>query len=226
MTDFTGEALVCRRGGRYVFSDLRFRAEGGRALLLTGPNGSGKSSLLRIMAGLLRPVDGRLAWDGQPLDENPDAHRARLAYLGHRNAIKPQLTAEENLHYWTAFAGPADPAAGQAERLLDALSTFDLADLADLPAGRLSSGQQRRLALSRLLTGGRKLWLLDEPTVGLDRASVARLHEVLHAHLANGGLLICAVHDGLNLPNADVLALEEFAPSAGEALAESWAVGW
>ena len=226
MTVFAGADLVCRRGGRRVFDGLRFQAEGGRALLLIGPNGSGKSSLLRIMASLLRPSDGMLTWDGQSVEKDPDGHRAKLAYLGHRNAIKPQLTARENLHYWTAFAGTADPGAQPAAQLDEALAQFDLTDLADLPAGRLSAGQQRRLALSRLLTGGRKLWLLDEPTVGLDRSSNARLHEVLKAHLANGGLLVCAVHEGLDLPGADRLSLESFAPRSEEAWADNWAAGW
>ncbi|HEY9548683.1 MAG TPA: ATP-binding cassette domain-containing protein, partial [Kiloniellaceae bacterium] len=105
MANFEGRTLQCRRGGRDVFAGLSFILPAGGALLLTGPNGSGKSSLLRLMAGLLRPADGALLWDGRPISGAPEAHAARLHYLGHLDAVKPVLSGAENLRFWADLRG-------------------------------------------------------------------------------------------------------------------------
>lgn len=182
------------RGERLVLRDLSFAVPDGGALLLLGANGSGKSTLLRVLAGLKRPDAGQVAWRGQDLREQP----VPAAYLGHLDAVKPGLTARENLAL-AARIGRGDAA--------QALAALDLAALADLPARLLSAGQKRRLALARLLVSQAGLWLLDEPTLGLDADSVARLGGLMAAHRAAGGVVVAATHLPLPLDDAADLRL-------------------
>jgi heme exporter protein A len=190
--------LAAFRGERLVFRDLDFAVAAGGALLLTGPNGSGKSTLLRLLAGLLRPAAGQLTWDGEDALSDLLAHAARVAYVGHQAAVKPGLTGAENLDFTARLSG-ADVG--------EALAAVGLADLADLPARMLSAGQKRRLALARLALSRAPIWLLDEPTLGLDAASVERLGDMLGAHRAQGGLVVAATHLTLPVPDAVGLRL-------------------
>lgn len=215
MTLFEGRDLVCQRGERLVFAGLGFALGTGGALVLRGPNGSGKSSLLRLMAGLLRPAEGRLSWGEQPVSGDPEAHRARLRYLGHLDGVKPALTAAENLAVWAALRG-----AGR-DGVPAALDRVGLARLAEAPARLLSAGQRRRLALARLFLGPADLWLLDEPTVGLDEDGVARLQDGLADHRRSGGRAAIATHAALDLPGADGLDLSAFPPPDDAGL-EAW----
>lgn len=189
--------LAVFRGERLVFAGLGFRLARGGALLLRGPNGSGKSTLLRALAGLTPLAAGRLLWQGEDALADLPTHAARLAWLGHQDAVKPGLSVAENLRFW----GEPTPA----------LEAVGLAALADLPARLLSAGQKRRLAIARLAASPRPLWLLDEPTLGLDAASVERLGSLLAAHRARGGLVIAATHLPLPLPDAALLSLSDFA---------------
>jgi heme exporter protein A len=190
--------LTCRRGGRALFSGLGFDLAGGAALVVTGRNGSGKSSLLRLIAGLLRPDGGRISLEGgdRELSIAEQAH-----YLGHHDALKPSLTVGENLRFWSAYLGPAE---NPPER---ALGLLGLQDLTGLPAAYLSAGQKRRLSLARLLTVYRPLWLLDEPTTALDAEGQACLADLMQAHLARGGLILAAAHGPIGLTNARELKL-------------------
>ncbi len=182
------------RGERLVLHDLSFHVADGGALLLLGANGSGKSTLLRVLAGLKRPDAGRVTWRGQDAREQP----ATVAYLGHLDAIKPGLTALENLTL-AARVGQGSAAA--------ALEAVELSPLADLPARLLSAGQKRRLALARLVVSRAGLWLLDEPTLGLDVASVGRLGVLLASHRAAGGVVVTATHLPLPLDDPAELRL-------------------
>lgn len=183
-----GDTLTCDRGGRIVFKNVSFALNSGEMLQLTGPNGSGKSSLLRMIAGLNEPVAGTLKLTGgnAELGIGQQAH-----YIAHQEAVKSALSVAENIGFWTRFLG-GDGAA-------EALETFGLTRLANYPAGLLSAGQKRRLALSRLVAVRRAIWLLDEPTVGLDTASQASLAQVMAKHLSEGGLIIAATHVPLGL---------------------------
>ena len=192
--------MACIRGERPVFSGVSFRLERGGALALVGPNGSGKSSLLRILAGFLKPAGGTLEWDGAPIDEDWAAHRGRLHYVGHLDAVKPTLTAAENLDGWAHFRGAARAAP-------DALAALGIADLADVPGRYLSAGQKRRLALARVLATPAPLWLLDEPTVTLDADAAARVDAMIAAHRAGGGMAIVATHGEIALDGARRLDL-------------------
>ena len=220
---FPGEAaelaasdLACRRGERLVFAGLSCRLAAGGALVVTGPNGAGKSSLLRLLASLLRPAAGTLSWGGAAVWEDVAEYRARLHYLGHLDAIKPALSPRETLRFWAALRGGVPSTA----RTDAALAAFGLAAIADWPCRWLSAGQRRRLALCRLLAAPAPLWLIDEPTTGLDRDGVERLERVVAAHRAAGGRVVAATHQPLDLPDAADLALDDFRPPAGAAPAD------
>jgi heme exporter protein A len=193
--------LACLRGERLVFKGVAFALGAGEALRLTGPNGSGKSSLLRLLAGLGRPAAGTIAWNGADVFADADAHRARLLFLGHQDAVKPWLTVRENLAFWAALHD------APAERIAPALARVALTAQADLPARFLSQGQRRRLALARFAAIPARLWLLDEPTTGLDDANVATLEALVSEHCAAGGLAVVSTHLALKLPGANALAL-------------------
>lgn len=193
-----GDKLSSVRGGRTLFADLSFVVAAGEALVVTGPNGSGKTSLLRTIAGLLPPFDGRVRLDGGAADQ---LLREQCHYIGHLNALKGTLTVVENAGFWAHFLG------GAADRVERALDTLGLAALRDIPAGYLSAGQQRRLGLARLLVAERPVWLLDEPTASLDSAGQDTLILAVNAHLAGGGIAVAATHAPLAFVNAHTLAL-------------------
>lgn len=191
-------ALAAIRGERLIFRDLSFTLAAGGAILLVGPNGAGKSSLIRLLAGLTPPAAGTLLWHGEDALDDPPLHATRLCFVGHNDAIKPGLTVAANL----GLAAKRPRAA-----LIAALEAVDLGRFADLPARLLSSGQRRRLALARLALSTAPLWLLDEPTTGLDTASVRRLETGFARHRAQGGIIIAATHLPLDLPGATALDL-------------------
>jgi heme exporter protein A len=195
-TVIEAQALAAFRGERLVFRDLSFRVQRGGALVLAGPNGSGKSTLLRLLAGLVRPAAGILLWDGADALADLPEHARRLAYVGHLDAVKPGLTVAENLSF-----------AARGSAIGPALAALGLEALAGLPARMLSAGQKRRLALSRLALSAAPLWLLDEPTLGLDTAAVERFGSLLARHRAEGGLVVAATHLPLPLANAGELRL-------------------
>jgi len=190
--------LAAFRGERLVFSEVDFAVRAGGMLLLTGPNGSGKSTLLRLLAGLLRPAAGMLTWDGANVFADLSAHVGRVAYVGHQDAVKPGLTAVENLRFAARLNGGV---------VQDALDAVGLEELGDLPARMLSAGQRRRLALARFVLSRAPLWLLDEPTLGLDAASVDRFGVMLDAHRAGGGMAVAATHLPLPVGEAAELVL-------------------
>ena len=184
--ELRAQNLTCERGGRIVFRNVSLALKPGQLMQLTGPNGSGKSSLLRLIAGLNEAQTGELGFEGgsKDLTIGQQAH-----YIAHQEPVKSALTVYENLAFWRDFLG-----GGEVEEALDAL---DLARLSSYPAGLLSAGQKRRLALARLVLVPRVLWLLDEPTVGLDTASLARLAAVMARQLDKGGMIIAATHVAL-----------------------------
>jgi heme exporter protein A len=183
--------LAVARGGVTVLQGLTFALMPGQALILRGPNGSGKTTLLRTLAGLQPPADGSYHLP-------PDS----VAYAAHADGLKSTLTVAENLSFWSQiYGGPATQ---------HALTALNLTQLTRRRAGELSAGQKRRLGLARLLVTGRPVWLLDEPTVSLDVASVALFADVVRAHLGKGGLAVIATHVDLGLPEATVLDLDPF----------------
>jgi heme exporter protein A len=186
----SGRGVTCVRGGREVFADLDFEVASGEVLAVTGQNGSGKTSLLRLVAGLLMPTEGTIALEGgeAELTLAEQAH-----YLGHRDALKPALSVEENLSFWRNFLG------GEAAEAAACLKAVRIDHAAHLPAAYLSAGQRRRLSLARLLAVRRPVWLLDEPTAALDEAGQQLFSGLMREHLALGGLIVAATHGPLGI---------------------------
>jgi heme exporter protein A len=194
VSDLAGE-----RGGEPVFEQVSFELSAGESLIITGENGSGKSTLLRVLAGLLPQAGGQIAFSGGG-DEWPDLMSA-AHYLGEKNAMKPALTVRENLTFRQKFLG------NEFHSVDEALDVIDLPSVADLPFGYLSTGQRRRVAIAGLLVSFQPVWLLDEPTAGLDRGSERRFSELLAAHLDDDGIIIAATHTPLGLDKAKQLVM-------------------
>ncbi|WP_420960348.1 heme ABC exporter ATP-binding protein CcmA [Brucella sp. IR073] len=190
--------LSAERSGETIFADLDFVIEAGSALVVTGPNGAGKSTLLRIIAGLLAPAAGKVRLEGA--DGFPDLQTA-CHYLGHKNAMKDALSVRENLAFWQAFHG-------EARLDIDAaLETVGLDGTDHLPFGYLSTGQRRRISIAKLLVSYRPVWLLDEPTAGLDKISEGRFAGLMRGHLEQGGIIVAATHLPLGLEGARELRM-------------------
>jgi heme exporter protein A len=195
------ENLGGERSGETVFSGIGFVLEKGQALIVSGPNGSGKSTLLRIIAGLLPAAEGRVRIDGG--GEVFPSVASACHYLGHQNAMKAALSVTENLRFWRDFSGEG------VLGIEEALETVGLGGIGHLPFGYLSTGQRRRAAIAKLLVSHRPLWLLDEPTAGLDKASEERFGGLMAKHLEGGGMIVAATHLPLGLDGAKELRMGE-----------------
>ncbi|AFL54264.1 heme exporter protein A [Sinorhizobium fredii] len=201
------EGLSARRGEDLIFHDISFSLATGEALVVTGPNGSGKSTLLRVLAGLLQVESGRLSLkDGPSGYEHP---RELSHYLGHRNAMKQELTVEENLSFWQHFLGNSP--GGSGLDLAAAAAAVGLAGITHLPFGYLSAGQQRRMAMAKLLVAHRPIWILDEPTAALDAGADRLFAGLVTRHLERGGIVIVATHQSLGIGQSKTLQMTGFA---------------
>ncbi len=197
-------SLQCIRGDRSLFKDIALSLEPGELLHLHGHNGSGKTTLLRTLSGLVLPADGKIEWDGKSIKELDEEYTQHVLYIGHKNAIKDDLTGLENL----MFASVLDGHPIEERQAWQALEDIGLRGFEDLPTKVLSQGQKRRVALSRLLVSQTKLWILDEPFVALDKAAVAMLQDVIREHIAKGGMAIITTHQDVELTTGKVKQLE------------------
>lgn len=217
MTDsmqLTAIDLGAIRGGERVFSNIGFKVSAREALIITGPNGSGKSTLLRIIAGLLSPASGQVILGGKPKISSPEFDekplREHCHYLGHENAMKPALSIAENLVFWQEMDDQPHLDVGEA------LETVGLKALAHVPFGHLSTGQKRRISIARLLVNQRPVWLLDEPTAGLDRRSEEQFCQLMKAHLEEDGIILAATHLPLGLNHTKSLKMGEEVATGGD----------
>ncbi len=184
----SASGLAVMRGERLLFRDVEFALGAGDCLVVEGKNGAGKTSLLRVVAGLLPATDGDVCWDGVSIRRAGQSYRASLAWYGHRPGLKRDLTPLENLHAESALRPPG------TRQLGDTLERLGIAALTTLPVGVLSAGQQRRVALARLVLSSAPLWLMDEPFTNLDRGGQALVNELVAEHIGGGGLCMLASH--------------------------------
>ena len=191
------QGVTGERGGEIIFSGINFALGEGEGLVITGANGSGKSTFLRIVAGLLAPAEGEITLDGATEDFPTVA--AATHYLGHQNAMKPVLSVVENLTFWQQFSGMPHL------DIPEALEMVGLESIGHLPFGYLSTGQRRRISIAKLLVSYRPIWLLDEPTAGLDKASERQFADLMSAHMDDGGIIVAATHIPLGLANVGSL---------------------
>lgn len=202
--EFSVRNLAVNRGGRPIFKELEFNLSAGQLLKLVGPNGSGKSTLLKTITGLIYFREGSIFVDGRPL-ANEDHISECIAYLGHKNALKREFTVIENIEFWAKLWGRPD-------KVDQSLEDMGITYLRDTPVRYLSSGQMRRAAIARTLCHRATIWLFDEPTVGLDDQGLALLSKTMQSHLEAGGMIICATHVPIDIPEhqAQILNMADF----------------
>ncbi|HEX4598884.1 MAG TPA: cytochrome c biogenesis heme-transporting ATPase CcmA [Burkholderiaceae bacterium] len=189
--------LQCERGHRRLFDRLSFALAAGQCTHIVGDNGAGKTSLLRILCGLLRQTHGEVRWHGRRIDRVRDEYGADLAYVGHLNGVKDDLTAAENLRTWAAMSGRRVG----SDRVAQALRLLAIGEFGQWPAGHLSQGQKRRIGLARLaLADPARIWILDEPFNALDRHGVETLNGLIEQHVHGGGAVILTTHQAWQAP--------------------------
>jgi len=195
-------SLSCIRDDRTLFENLTFRLVPGQILLLEGRNGSGKTSLLRLLCGMRQPDAGQIHWNGEDIFQlGPDYH-SDIAYVGHKDGVKQDLTAYENLKMARGLGAP-----NPTFSIDEALDRVELWGFDDSPARTLSAGQQRRLALARLLVTRAKLWILDEPFTSLDTLGISIVESLFAHHVAAGGMLAVTSHHKVSLDDADIVRI-------------------
>jgi heme exporter protein A len=194
-----GTDLSCIRDDRVLFEGLAFELALGQVLLLEGKNGSGKTSLLRILCGFREPDAGQVFWCGDAI--NDSQYYADMAYVGHLDGVKKELTVLENLKVSLALGR-----AGQYS-IEQALTKVHLTDYDDVLVQALSAGQKRRLSLARLLITQNILWILDEPFTSLDKQGIALIETLMSEHCANGGMIVLTSHHDIDLHSVDVLRI-------------------
>jgi len=196
--------LQCDRGDRKLFSGLGFKLEPGELLHLHGSNGSGKTTLLRTLCGLILPTDGDIRWMDESIYQQRDEFYRHLLYIGHKNAIKDELSAVENLQISMKLKGFYL----NEDHAWDTLQTMGLHGHEDLPTKYLSQGQKRRVVLAQLAISQAKLWILDEPFVALDKMAVGHLQSIIEKHVDNGGMVVITTHQEVTLTQGAVRELQ------------------
>ena len=191
------EALSCQRGDKIVFSDISVKLVSGEILTISGKNGSGKSSLLRTIAGFIKPIKGNIIFNRENIYEDIESFREEIIYISHKDPVKKFLSIKENLNLWSGFYSNDIPKIN----IDNAIDKFQLKKLENLPANVLSAGQIRRLNLSRLAITNRRIWLLDEPMNSLDKEAASLLSSFAKEHIEKNGLIIVASHGDFDLPS-------------------------
>ena len=194
--------LSCIRDDRVLFEHLSLSLCGGQMLIVEGRNGSGKTSLLRILTGLKMADEGEIYWHEAAISEQGSDYYERIAYVGHHDGVKRELTCFENLRLVQAMGNPSGIG------LDDALEQVNLYHYGDTPVSNISAGQRRRLALARLIVTETDLWILDEPYTSLDKVSMVLFHSLFEVHLKRGGIIVMTSHHDIKMPSVDVQRLD------------------
>ncbi|BDX22013.1 cytochrome c biogenesis ATP-binding export protein CcmA [Polynucleobacter sp. TUM22923] len=195
--------VTCVRGSRELFTDLSLTLSAGECMHIRGENGVGKTSLLRLLTGLSSPESGEILWAGKRIQDEVQAFHRRLLFLGHRDALKEDLTSLENLLMYAAI----DDLELTEKDALAALHQFGLRARADLPVSCLSAGQKKRVLMARMVSRQADIWILDEPFNTLDVAAVQELQQLIAGHLRNNGLVVFTSHQHIEIPGLRVLDL-------------------
>lgn len=200
--------LSCERGRGSLFKQVSFSLASGQAMIVTGANGAGKTSLLKIITGLSRASEGQVSWDGKDIHQQPETYQKQLLYVGHRAAVKAELTVRENLELIMRLRSSQLQATEMTMDLVELAEIIGLRRRLSVPSGRLSAGQQRRVALARLFISHEKCWILDEPLTALDVSFIEVIEKRIAEHLNNAGILMLTTHRGIQIDDAKITTLE------------------
>ena len=199
MSFFEIKNISCIRGNKLLFKNLNFKLNNNQLLVIKGANGSGKTTLLKILSGLLNPISGSIIVNKRNINLSKDEYFKQFEYIGHENAIKSALTVRENLNFYLKIKKSLDK-----KNFEKAIKIFNLKNLLDIKIENLSSGEKRRVSLSRLILSNSKMWFLDEPTNGLDKKNALIFFKILKQHLNSNGLAIIASHDEIKIKNINL----------------------
>ena len=199
MSFFEIKNISCIRGNKLLFKNLNFKINNKELLVIKGANGSGKTTLLKILSGLLKPISGSIIINKKNINILKDEYFKYFEYIGHENAIKTALTVRENLNFYLKIKRNLT-----TKNFEKAIKIFNLKDLLDIKVENLSSGEKRRVSLSRLILSNSKIWFLDEPTNGLDKINTVNFFKILKQHLKFNGLAIVASHDDVKIKNKNI----------------------
>ena len=191
--------ISCIRGNKLLFKNLNFKLKNQELLVIKGANGSGKTTLLKILSGLLKPLSGSIIFDKKNINTSKDEYLKLFEYIGHENAIKNALTVRENLNFYLKIKKNL-----KKENFKNAIKIFNLKHLLDIKIENLSSGEKRRVSLSRLILSNSKIWFLDEPTNSLDKKNTLIFFKILNQHLKSNGIAVIASHDEINIKNKNI----------------------
>ncbi len=199
MSFFEIKNISCIRGNKLLFKNLNFKLNNKELLIIKGANGSGKTTLLKILTGLMRPISGSIIINKKKINLSKDEYFKYFEYVGHENAIKGALTVRENLNFYLKIKK------NLTKKNFDkAIKVFNLKNLLDIKIENLSSGEKRRVSLSKLILSNSKIWFLDEPTNGLDKVNTKNFYNILKQHLHLNGLAIIASHENMKIKNKNI----------------------
>ncbi len=199
MSFFEIKNISCIRGNKLLFKNLNFKLNNKELLVINGANGSGKTTLLKILSGLLKPISGSIIINKRKINTYKDEYFKYFEYVGHENAIKNALTVKENLNFYLKIKKNLTK-----KNFEKAIKIFNLKNLLNIKIENLSSGEKRRVSLSRLILSNSKIWFLDEPTNGLDKINTLNFFKILKKHLQLNGLAIIASHDDIKMKNKNI----------------------
>tara|TARA_B100000315_G_scaffold256148_1_gene301377 strand:- start:77 stop:691 length:615 start_codon:yes stop_codon:yes gene_type:complete len=199
MSFFEIKNISCIRGNKLLFKNLNFKLNNKELFVIKGANGSGKTTLLKILTGLIRPISGSIIINKKKINISKDEYFKYFEYIGHENAIKSALTVRENLNFYLKIKK------NLTKKNFDkAIKVFNLKNLLDIKIENLSSGEKRRVSLSKLILSNSKIWFLDEPTNGLDKVNTKKFYNILKQHLQLNGLAIIASHENMKIKNKNI----------------------